>query len=90
MQDPTVRKRVLQLAAVFSTTALDKKTSFTHKVLEQLLNRDLVENPRYQTYSDAVKDLQTESLHELSRLASKVPNQLLVKFIVTLYLLHHF
>ncbi len=36
------------------------------------------EKPGYQAYSDAVKELQIDSMHELRRLATKMPDQLFV------------
>ena len=74
-----IRKRILQLAVAFSTTALDKKESFMLKVLEQLLTSRHVERLGYSAYSDAVKELQADSVYELQRLASKMPDQLLVR-----------
>jgi len=37
-----------------------------------------VEYPELVAYSEAVKDFQSESIYELQRLASKMPDQLLV------------
>lgn len=48
------------------------------KVLEHILMSRPVEHPEYSAYSDAVKDLQADGTHELQRLASKMPDQLLV------------
>ncbi|KAI9743344.1 MAG: hypothetical protein M1818_003190 [Claussenomyces sp. TS43310] len=78
--DPIIRKRILQLSVAFSTSALQKKSGFMLKVLEQLLTHTVVEDTRYRAYADAVKELQNESLHELSRLAIKMPDQLLDVF----------
>lgn len=74
-----IRKRILQLVVAFSTTALDKKVSFMLKVLEQLLTSLHVERPEYPAYNDAVKELQGDSVYELQRLATKMPDQLLVR-----------
>jgi exportin-5 len=79
-EDPIIRKRVLQLAVAFSTSALDKKSSFMLKVLEHILMSRPVERPEYQAYSDAVKELQIDAMHELTRLATKMPDQLLEVF----------
>jgi len=76
-EDPIIRKRILQLAAAFSIT-LDKKVSFMLKVLEALLVTRLPEIPEFPAYSDAVKELQTDCMHELLRLATKMPDHLLV------------
>ena len=77
-QDPIIRKRILQLAVAFSTTALDKKVGFMLKVLEHILMSRPVEQPQCNAYNDAVKELQTDGMYELQRLASKMPDQLLV------------
>jgi exportin-5 len=80
-QDPIIRKRILQLAVAFSTTALDKKVTFMLKVLEHILMSRPIEQPDYSAYNDAVKELQVDGMYELQRLASKMPDQLLVSFI---------
>lgn len=36
------------------------------------------EHPEFSAYTDAVKELQADGTHELQRLASKMPDQLLV------------
>lgn len=79
-EDPIIRKRILQLAVAFSTSALDKNPSFMLKVLEHILMTHPEERPGFQAYSDAVKELQMDSMHELTRLATKMPNQLLDVF----------
>ncbi|KAH8819701.1 armadillo-type protein [Xylogone sp. PMI_703] len=76
-EDPIIQKRILQLAVAFSTSALDKKVAFMLKVLEHILMSHPVEKPEYAIYSDAVKELQTDGLHELQRLATRMPDQLL-------------
>jgi exportin-5 len=76
-EDPIIRKRILQLAVAFSTTALDKKVGFMLQVLEHILMSRPVEHPEHSAYSDAVKELQTDGMYELQRLASKMPDQLL-------------
>jgi exportin-5 len=62
----------------FSTTALDKKVTFMLKVLEHILMSKPVEQPEFGSYNDAVKELQVDGMYELQRLASKMPDQLLV------------
>ena len=37
-----------------------------------------VEKPQYTAYSEAVKELQIDGMYELQRLATKMPDQLLV------------
>jgi exportin-5 len=48
------------------------------KVLQNILMSQPVEHPEHSAYSEAVKELQAESMHELQRLAAKMPDQLLV------------
>ncbi|KAH0542112.1 hypothetical protein FGG08_003492 [Glutinoglossum americanum] len=76
-QDPLIKKRVLQLAVTFSTTALDKRAGFMLKVLEHILMTRPEDNQAYPVYSDAVRDLQNDCTHELHRLAMKMPDHLL-------------
>jgi len=64
-------QEILQLAVAFSTTALDKKVGFMLKVLEHILMSRPVEQPQCIAYNDAVKELQTDGMYELQRLASK-------------------
>jgi exportin-5 len=49
------------------------------KVLQHILMSRPVEHPEHSTYSDAVKELQADGMYELQRLASKMPDQLLVR-----------
>lgn len=76
-EDPQISKRILQLLVTFSTTALDKNPNFMLKVLEHILMTWPAAQPEHKTYSDAVKDLQSESTVELHRLATKMPDDLL-------------
>ncbi|KAH8645639.1 armadillo-type protein [Xylariales sp. PMI_506] len=76
-EDPLIRRRVLQLLVAFSTTALDRKPRFMLKVLEHILLTWPAPKPEYKQYNDAIKDLQTESMLELQRLAVKMPDHLL-------------
>lgn len=48
------------------------------KVLEHILMSRPTEHLEHGAYSDAVKELQADGAHELQRLASKMPDQLLV------------
>lgn len=48
------------------------------KVLEHILMSHPIEKAEYSVYSDAVKEFQTDGLHELQRLATRMPDQLLV------------
>ncbi|KAI0542419.1 armadillo-type protein [Xylaria digitata] len=76
-EDPLIRKRILQLLVAFSTSVLDKNPSFMLKVLEHILVTWPATHPDHKLYSDAIKDLQGESMVELQRLAAKMPDHLL-------------
>lgn len=52
------------------------------KVLEHILMSRPVEQPDSSAYNDAVKELQVDGMYELQRLASKMPDQLLVSLIL--------
>ncbi|EGZ69182.1 hypothetical protein NEUTE2DRAFT_94082 [Neurospora tetrasperma FGSC 2509] len=77
IEDPLIRKRILQLLVAFSTTALDTKANFMLRVLEHILMTWPALQPEHKTFNDAIRDLQTESMVELQRLASKMPDHLL-------------
>ncbi|KAJ9134810.1 Nuclear import and export protein Msn5 [Pleurostoma richardsiae] len=76
-EDPLIRKRILQLLVAFSTGALDKNTGFMLKVLEHILMTWPATQPEHKVFNDAIKDFQSESIVELQRLASKMPDHLL-------------
>lgn len=48
------------------------------KVLEHILMTWPTLEPEYRAFNDAIKDLQGESMIELQRLASEMPDHLLV------------
>lgn len=48
------------------------------RVLEHILMTWPALHPDHRLYNDAIRDLQTESMVELQRLASKMPDPLLV------------
>lgn len=77
-EDPIIRKRTLQLLVFFSTTALNKNAGFMLKVLEHILMTWPSLEPDFRSFNDAIKDLQSESMVELQRLASEMPDHLLV------------
>ncbi|TDZ21705.1 Protein MSN5 [Colletotrichum orbiculare MAFF 240422] len=79
-EDPLIRKRILQLLVAFSTTALDKNPSFMLKVLEHILMTWPAPRPEHRAFNEAIKDFQSESMVELQRLASKVPDHLLAVY----------
>ncbi|KAI1478565.1 ARM repeat-containing protein [Daldinia eschscholtzii] len=76
-EDPLIRKRILELLVAFSINALDRNAGFMLKVLEHILVTWPATHPDYRVYTDAIKELQTESLVELQRLAVKMPDHLL-------------
>lgn len=81
VQDPLIRKRVLQLLVTFSTRALDSNPAIMLRVLEHILMTWPALQPEHRLFNDAIRDLQTESMVELQRLASKMPDPLLVSCI---------
>lgn len=87
-EDPMIRKRTLQLLVYFSTTALNKNATFMLKVLEHILLTWPALQPEYRAFNDAIKDLQGESMVELQRLASEMPDHLLVCFLGGTYEAH--
>ncbi|KAK4236933.1 armadillo-type protein [Achaetomium macrosporum] len=76
-EDPLIRKRILQLLVNFSTKALDSNPAFMLRVLEYILMTWPALQPEHRLFNDAIRDLQTESMVELQRLASKMPDPLL-------------
>ena len=79
-EDPLIRKRILQVSVALSTSALDKKPDFMLKVLEHILLNWPAPVPEHRAFNDAIKDFQSESMFELQRLASKVPDHLLAVY----------
>ena len=75
--DPLIRKRTLQLLVHLSTTGLNSNSDFMLKVLEHILVTWPTLEPEYRAYNDAIKDLQGESMVELQRLATDMPDDLL-------------
>ena len=61
----------------FSTIALDKNPAFMLRVLEHILMTWPAPQPEHRLFNDAIRDLQTESIVELQRLAAKMPDHLL-------------
>jgi exportin-5 len=78
-QDPLIRKRILQLLTVVSSTALDKYPAFMLQVLEHILVTWPTPHSDNRVHTDAVKELQAESLSGLQKLAAEVPDHLLVR-----------
>ncbi|CRK46712.1 hypothetical protein BN1723_007221 [Verticillium longisporum] len=79
-EDPMIRKRVLQILVLMSTSALDKRPQFMLKVLEHILMTWPAPQPEHRAFNEAIKDFQSESMFELQRLASKVPDHLLAVY----------
>ncbi|KAM0322420.1 hypothetical protein ACHAQA_009487 [Verticillium albo-atrum] len=79
-EDPMIRKRVLQILVLMSTSALDKRPQFMLKVLEHILMTWPTPQPEHRAFNEAIKDFQSESMFELQRLASKVPDHLLAVY----------
>lgn len=73
-----IKQRVIKLAVEFSTRALDRKPSFSLKVLEHILSIRLSEQPDKPTYSEALRELQSVCSHELQRLAMRYPDYFVV------------
>ncbi|KAI1338086.1 armadillo-type protein [Xylariaceae sp. FL0016] len=76
-EDPLIRRRILQGLVAFSTMALEKRSGFMFKVLQHILLTWPAPQPDHKLYSDAVKDLQQESMTELQRLAINMPDELI-------------
>jgi exportin-5 len=57
------------------------------KVLEHILMSRPTEQPEHAAYNEAVKELVTDGTYELQRLASKMPDQLLVRVAILMILL---
>jgi exportin-5 len=55
------------------------------KVLEHILMSQPAEHPEHAAYSEAVKELQVDGMYELQRLATKMPDQLLVSSVMMTY-----
>jgi exportin-5 len=73
-----IKQRVIKLAVEFSTKALDRKPSFSLKVLEHILSIRLAEEPDLPIFSEAVRELQSVCSHELQRLAMRYPDYFVV------------
>lgn len=59
---------------------LDTNAGFMLRVLEHILMTWPASQPDYKVFNDAIKDLQSESMVELHRLATKMPDHLLVRW----------
>lgn len=66
-----IKQRVIRLVVDISSRALDKAPSFALKVLEHILMTHVEDRPQYPAYSEAVKELNNLSSHELRRLSMR-------------------
>ena len=73
-----IKQRIIKLAVEFSTKALDRKPSFSLKVLEHILMVRVSEIPALPAYSEAVRELHSVCSHELQRLAMRYPDYFIV------------
>ncbi|CRK44528.1 hypothetical protein BN1723_019464, partial [Verticillium longisporum] len=55
-EDPMIRKRVLQILVLMSTSALDKRPQFMLKVLEHILMTWPAPQPEHRAFNEAIKD----------------------------------
>ena len=62
----------------FATGPLKRNAEFALRVFEYTLESRCPDNPAYEVYSDAVKDLHSCCLHQLQRLAMRLPDYLVV------------
>lgn len=76
-RDPIIRKKIISLSVSFCTSSLKKSSLFMMRVLESILLTREPARSDAPTYSEAVTELHDETLHDLIRIASKMPDQLL-------------
>ena len=79
IKDPLIKERVIQLAVGFAIGPLKRNARFAFKVFDFILDTRCPAYPAHMAYSDAVKDLQAFSLHQLQRLAMRFPDYLVVR-----------
>lgn len=79
MKDPIIKQRVIQLAVGFAIGPLKLNARFALKVFDYILDTKCPPHPTCVTYSDALRDLQAFSLHQLQRLAMRFPDFLVVR-----------
>jgi exportin-5 len=85
LEDPEIRKKVIQLMSTFSTKALPDRPRFALTFLEHMLTVKLADNPSFPQYSEAVKDLERICSLEMQKLAMKFPDDFMVPCCHTLY-----
>lgn len=79
-EDPSIKQRVIQLAVGFAVGPLKRNAQFALRVFDHILDTGCPEYPDYVAYNDAVKDLQSFSLHQLQRLAMRFADHLVSIF----------
>lgn len=79
-EDPGIKQRVVQLAVGFATGPLKGNARFALRIFDYVLDTRCPEYPGCVAYSDAVKDLQSFSLHQLQRLAMRFADDLVTIF----------
>lgn len=78
VKDPIIKQRVIQLAVGFAIGPLKRNAQFAFKLFDYILDTRCPAHPACEAYTDAVRDLQAFSLHQLQRLAMRFPNDLVV------------
>ncbi len=79
-EDPSIKQRVLQLAVGFAVGPLKRNAQFALRIFDCILDTRCPEYPGCVAYNEAVKDLQSFSLHQLQRLAMRFANHLVSIF----------
>lgn len=79
-EDPSIKQRVLQLGVGFAIGPLKRNAQFALKIFDYILDTKCPAYSGCEAYNDAVKDLQSFSLHQLQRLAMRFPDHLISIF----------
>ena len=79
-EDPSIKQRVIQLAVGFAIGPLKRNARFALRVFDYILDTKCPHYPGCVAYTDAVKDLQSFSLHQLQRLAMRFADDLILIF----------
>ena len=79
-EDPSIKQRVTQLAVGFAIGPLKRNARFALRVFDYILDMNCPEYPNCGAYNDAVRDLQSFSLHQLQRLAMRFADDLVTIF----------
>ncbi len=73
-----IRKRILQVAVMLATSALQTKENFVLGLLKYILSMQFVESPQHPVYSETLKEFQSTCTIQLHQLATVLPNFLMV------------